>query len=101
MLKQPKHYIGDKNLPILVNQLKQYVKNEKQILFFSKMENFPSTGKVSNLYVDESTGDIWRYDIDDGYYLYLKISINNDKIITIDDNVILNCGDSDELIILS
>ena len=99
-----KNYVGEKNLPIIVNQLKQYIKNEKQFLFFTNKKNFPSTGKVSNFYVDESTDIVYRYNPDESdYYIFFKpysAGGGEGEIITTEDDVILNCGGSDELIIV-
>ena len=95
-----KHYVGDRDLPILVNQLKQYVKNEKQFLFFTNKKNFPSTGKVSNFYIDESTGILYRYNPDEkNYYIFFK-PYSQETVVTTEDDVLLDCGDSDELIII-
>ena len=86
-------YLDEYGTSVLIDQLKQYVKSAKQIFAFTTNRNFPNPGKVGNVYLDTTTHTIWLYDIDAGYYQFTEDYLRHN------DNVLINCGRSDDVII--
>lgn len=88
-----RNYLDKAGAEVLIDQLKQYVKSSKQIFEFTTYRNFPQPGKVGNLYLDTTAHTIWIYDIDIGY-----IEFSHDYI-RHNDNILIDCGDANNIII--
>jgi hypothetical protein len=82
----PMKVLTDYGTPILIDQLKQYVKSSKQIFEYSSRRNFPEHGKVGNVYLDTSDHSIWLYDVDDGYTEFTSSYVRDG------DNILIDCG---------
>ena len=88
-----KYYLDPAGTEVLIDQLKQYVKSSKQIFEFTTYRNFPNPGKVGNVYLDTTARTVWLYDSDLGYIEF------SDEYLRNNDNVLIDCGDSSNIII--
>lgn len=68
-------------LETLVNELKNYISNEKVVEYTSKAE-FPSIGKIKTIYIDRSDNMIYRWNDDE--LKYYSLGFNPDSIEIID-----------------
>ena len=78
---------------VLIDQVKQYVKSEKQIFSFTSKRSFPQPGKVGNIYLDMTEKTIWVYDTEAGYIQFTQDYIKNN------DGILINCLGADDIII--
>lgn len=74
-------FLDLEGLNLVINELKSYIDNEKVLAFPTKIQ-FPTVGKVSTIYVDESDGLLYRWD--DDQIKYFSVGFNPDTIEVID-----------------
>lgn len=73
---------------VLVDQLKQYVHSEKQIVKFTNFANFPSKGKENLYYIAMNTMEVYIWDSEvENYKEFIP-----KKIVTENDYILLNAG---------
>ena len=77
-------YLDYEGLTSVVNNLKQYVQDNKTTELYDSRVNFPSVGKESTIYIDKTANMLYRWD--DENIKYYSVGFSPDDIEIIDGN---------------